>query len=393
MLIAKAIRISPNIFDKLLISLGITHYIGKMPAIYLDYNATAPLRPEARDAMIRAMEQTGNPSSIHGYGRAARKIVEDARADVAALTGVKPMQVIFNGGATEGNNTILSGFKNQRVLIGAAEHPSILEAMPDAIKIPLKPDGLIDMNAYADALKDGAALVSVQYVNSETGVIQPIKYIAAFAKQHGAMMHTDAVQAAGRINIDFKDLGVDYLTLSAHKFGGPQGVGALIFRETLQVPNLLKGGGQERRQRAGTENVAGIAGFGAAAKAALADLGTYQNLAHLRDKLESALRTARGDVVIYGETAPRVANTSDVGLTGVPAETQLMAMDLAGVAVSSGSACSSGTLKPSHVLMAMRASEADAKSALRFSLGWATTEADIDKAIAAWIDMANRTTK
>lgn len=393
MLIAKPIRISPNISDKLLISLGITHYIGKMPSIYLDYNATAPLRPEARDDMIRAMEQTGNPSSIHGYGRAARKLIEDARAHVASLTGVKPMQVIFNGGATEGNNTILSGFKGQRVLVGAAEHPSILEAMPDAIKIPLTRDGLIDMEAYADFIKDGAALVSVQYVNSETGVIQPIKAIAALAKQHGAMMHTDAVQAAGRIAIDFHDLGVDYLTLSAHKFGGPQGVGALIFRETLQVPNLLKGGGQERRQRAGTENVVAIAGFGAAAKTALTTLADYQKLGALRDKLESALRAARNDAVIYGESAPRVANTADIGLNGVPAETQLMAMDLAGVAVSSGSACSSGTLKPSHVLMAMGASETDAKSALRFSLGWATTEADIDKAIAAWVDMANRTAK
>lgn len=364
-----------------------------MTAIYLDYNATAPLRPEAREAMIAALDQVGNASSIHRYGRAARKIVEDARAYVAALAGVKPMQVIFNAGATEGNNTILSGYKNARVLVGAAEHPSILEAMPDAVKIPMTRDGVIDMDAYAHLIKDGAALVSVQYVNSETGVIQPIKDIAALARQHGAMTHTDAVQAAGRIAIDFKDLGVDYLTLSAHKFGGPQGVGALIFREGLQVPNLLKGGGQERRQRAGTENVAGIAGFGAAAKAALADLDTYQQIVALRDKLESALRAARNDIIIYGESAPRVANTSDVGLAGVPAETQLMAMDLAGVAVSSGSACSSGTLKPSHVLMAMGANETDAKSALRFSLGWATTEADIDKAIAAWIDMANRTAK
>lgn len=360
-----------------------------MPAIYLDYNATAPLRPEAKDALIHALDQAGNASSIHFHGRAARKLVEDARAQVAALAGVRPMQVIFNAGATEGNNTILSGFQGRPVLIGAAEHPSILEAVPDAVKIPLQADGLIDMEAYANLIKDGAALVSVQLVNSETGVIQPVKEIAALAKQHGAMIHTDAVQAAGRIAIDFHDLGVDYLTLSAHKFGGPQGVGALIFREGLQVPNLLKGGGQERRQRAGTENVAGIAGFGAAAKAAMAGLDDYRTLSILRDRLESALRAANNHVVIYGENAPRVANTSDIGLAGVPAETQLMAMDLAGVCVSSGSACSSGTLKPSHVLLAMGADEAAARSALRFSLGWATTEADIEHAIDAYKTMLN----
>ena len=363
-----------------------------MNPVYLDYNATAPLRIDAREALVSALSHTGNASSVHTFGRKARKMVEDARAQVAALTGVKSLQVIFNGGATEGNNTILSGYKNQRVLVSATEHPSILEAMPDAIKIPVLHNGLLDMDAYAALLQDGAALVSVQYVNSETGVIQPIAQIAALAKQHGAMMHTDAVQAAGRIAIDFTDLGVDYLTLSAHKFGGPQGIGALIFREGLQVPNFMKGGGQERRQRAGTENIAAIAGFGAAAVTALSELDAYQRLAALRDKLEQSLRAARNDIIVYGDTAPRVVNTAYIGLPGVSAETQLMAMDLAGVAVSSGSACSSGTFKPSHVLAAMGADEFAAKSALRFSLGWATTEADIARAIDAWNDMANRTT-
>ncbi len=365
-----------------------------MSAIYLDYNATAKPRPEAVAAMVRILSETGNASSVHKFGRTARKTVEDARAHVAALTGVKSLQVIFNGGATEGNNTILSGYAGQRVLVSATEHPSILEAMPGAIKIPVRADGLLDMRAYEALLTQApCALVSVQYVNSETGVIQPIAEISSLAKQHGAMMHTDAVQAAGRIAIDFKALGVDYLTLSAHKFGGPQGIGALIFREGLQVPNFIKGGGQERRQRAGTENVAGIAGFGAAAALALQELPSYQSLATLRDHLEAALRAAHGDIIIYGEAAPRVVNTAYIGLPGVSAETQLMAMDLAGVAVSSGSACSSGTFKPSHVLAAMGADEFAAKSALRFSLGWATTQADIDRAVAAWIDMANRTKK
>ncbi len=362
-----------------------------MNPVYLDYNATAPLREEAREALVSALSHTGNASSVHAFGRKARKMVEDARAHVAALCGVKSLQVIFNGGATEGNNTILSGYKNRRVLVSATEHPSILEAMPDAVKIPVTRNGLLDMAAYETLLKDGAALVSVQYVNSETGVIQQIKEISALARQHGAMMHTDAVQAAGRIAIHFTDLGVDYLTLSAHKFGGPQGIGALIFREGLQVPNFMKGGGQERRQRAGTENIAAIAGFGAAAATALRELDHYQRIKALRDTLEHALRAARNDIIVYGDTAPRVANTAYIGLPGVSAETQLMAMDLAGVAVSSGSACSSGTFKPSHVLAAMGADEVAAKSALRFSLGWATTDADIDRAIAAWTDMAHRT--
>lgn len=366
-----------------------------MKPVYLDYNATTPLRTQARNAMVQALDHTGNASSVHGFGRGARKIVEDARAHIGALAGVQPMQVIFNSGATEGNNTVLSGFTDKRVLVSATEHPSGLAPAPHAQHIPVTPDGLVDLNILEDMLKaDDTALVSVQYVNSETGVIQPITKIAALARQYGAMVHTDAVQAAGRIALDFKGLGVDYMTISGHKFGGPHGAGALIFREGLQVPNFMKGGGQERRQRAGTENVAAIAGFGAAAKAALEELDSYApKIGALRDKLEQSLRAARNDVIIYGESAPRVSNTANIGLSGVSAETQLMAMDLAGIAVSSGSACSSGAFKASHVLTAMGVDEQNAKSALRFSIGWATTEADIDRAIDAWIDMANRTTQ
>lgn len=366
-----------------------------MEPVYLDYNATAVLRPEARDIMGRALDHTGNASSVHGFGRAARKFVEDARAHIATLTGVQPMQVIFNAGATEGNNTILSGFANRRVLVGATEHPSGLAPCAHAETIPVTKDGLIDLNALEKIINTGEApaLVSVQLVNSETGVIQPIKDIAALVKKSGALMHTDAVQAAGRITLDFKDLGVDYMSLSAHKMAGPQGAGAIIFREGLHVPNLMKGGGQERRQRAGTENVAAIAGFGMAAKIARDELTAYQKIGALRDRLESALKQECPDITIYGENAPRVVNTANIGLPGVPAETQLMAMDLAGVAVSSGSACSSGAFKASHVLAAMGADENAAKSALRFSLGWATTDADIDRAIAAWIDMAKRAKK
>lgn len=365
-----------------------------MRRIYLDYNATTPIRPEAIASASDAMRVTGNASSIHGFGREARKIVEDARAEIAALVNVRPAQVIFNSGATEGNNTILSGYQDKNILILATEHPSVIEAAPKADKIPVTKDGLIDLGKFETMLRVAKTdLVCVQLVNSETGVIQPIAQIAALVHEHGAKLHCDAVQAAGRIALDFKSLDVDYLTLSAHKFGGPQGVGALIFREGLQMPKFMRGGGQEKRQRAGTENVAGIAGFGTAAKIAANELTHYQaNTKALQAKLESALMAA-GNTVIAGGNAPRVANTTNVVIQGVPAETGLMAMDLEGVAVSSGSACSSGTFKPSHVLGAMGFGADDAKSALRFSTGWATTADDLDEAIHAFEKIIQRLRK
>ncbi|PZQ46401.1 MAG: cysteine desulfurase [Micavibrio aeruginosavorus] len=363
-----------------------------MARIYLDYNATAPIRPEVIARVGEAMRVAGNASSIHGDGRSARKIIEDARSEVAALVGVQPAQVIFNSGATEGNNTILSGYKDKRVLILAAEHPSVLEAAPFAQKIPVTKDGAIDLDAFEKLLP--ADLVCVQLVNSETGVIQPLAEVSALCKKHGALLLCDAVQAAGRIALDFTSLGADYMTLSAHKFGGPQGVGALIFRTGLQIPKFLHGGGQEKRQRAGTENIAGIAGMGAAAKIAAAEIAAYQTRTKsLQAKLESALKTIANDLVITGENAPRVSNTTNVIIPHVSAETMLMALDLEGVSASSGSACSSGTFKPSHVLTVMGYSEAEAKSALRFSTGWATTEAEIDAALDALRKVLTRVRK
>lgn len=363
-----------------------------MRRIYLDYNATAPIRAEVIASAGDAMRFVGNASSIHGFGREARKIVEDARAEVAALVKVRPAQVIFNGGATEGNNTILSGYQDKNILISAIEHPSVIEAAPNADKIPVTKDGVIDLAKLETILNNAAIdLVCVQLVNSETGVIQPIAQIAALLKDRGAKLHVDAVQAAGRIDIDFKALGCDTLSLSAHKFGGPQGVGAIIFREGLQLPKLLRGGGQEKRQRAGTENVAGIAGFGTAAKLALMELGSYQtHTKALQTKLESGLKKMANDLVIAGENAPRVPNTTCAIIPNVPAETALMSMDLEGVAVSSGSACSSGTFKPSHVLEAMGFGETGSKSALRFSCGWATTADEIDEALAAYARVITR---
>lgn len=361
--------------------------------IYLDYNATCPIFPEAIKAAADAMAHTGNASSIHADGRAARKIVEDSREQVAKLAGVRAAQIIFNSGATEGNNTILSGFAEKLVLLSPVEHPSVLEATPTTTEfLPLKSDGTIDLDKFEVVMETSApALVCVQLVNSETGIIQPVADIARIAKAKGALVLCDAVQAAGRIAIDFKSLGADYLTLSAHKFGGPQGIGALVFREGLQMPKFMRGGGQEKRQRAGTENVAAIAGFAAASARALENLDAYQTRCKgFQAKLESALKAAVNDLVIVGENAPRVANTTDVILPGASAETQLMAMDLEGVAVSSGSACSSGTFKPSHVLASMGYNADEAKSALRFSTGWATTDADIDDAIQAYKKIIQR---
>ncbi len=365
-----------------------------MRRIYMDYNATAPVRPEVISSVSDALLETGNASSIHGFGRNARKLVEDAREEVSKLVDVRSTQVIFNSGATEGNNTILSGYQDKKVFISSIEHPSIIEAAPNAQKIPVTKDGVIDIEAFKKMLSEKPTLVCVQLVNSETGAIQPVAEISKLAKDAGALVLCDAVQAAGRLEIDFKALGVDYVTLSAHKFGGPQGTGALIFREGLQIPKFLRGGGQEKRQRAGTENVACIAGMGVAAKLAKADLAQFQTHTKLfQTKLESALRSVANDLIIVAENALRVSNTTNIILPDVSAETGVMAMDLEGIAVSSGSACSSGTFKPSHVLNAMGYSEKQAGCALRFSTGWATTSADIDETLAAFTRITARLKK
>ena len=363
-----------------------------MDRTYLDYNATAPMRPATRDAIVDALGETGNAASVHAHGRAARKRVEDARAQVAALAHVRPQQVIFNSGATEANNTVMLGMEGRRVLVSAIEHLSVLEAAPHAEKIPVTADGVIDMDAFRKMLGSGTppALVSVMMVNSETGAIQPVKEIAKLAKEAGALMHTDAVQAMGRMDVDLKDLGVDMMSVSSHKIGGPQGVGAIIFRETQLLPKLMKGGTQEMHQRAGTQNVAGIAGFGHAAAATLNELPGYARITALRDDLEKRLRAAANDITVHAGNAPRVGNTTNIGLPGISAETQLMALDLEGISVSAGSACSAGSYKPSYVLAAMGADEDGARSALRISLGWATTSADIDRFIAAWTTMRDR---
>ncbi|MFC7334457.1 cysteine desulfurase family protein [Rhodocista pekingensis] len=359
--------------------------------VYLDWNATAPLRPEARAAMLAALEEVGNPSSVHGFGRRARRRVEEGRLCVAALVGASPEQVVFTGGGTEANALALRTPAACR-LVSAVEHVSVLDAAPDAGRIPVNADGRVDPAALAVLLEaaPGPVLVSVQAANNETGVIQPVAEIATLVRARGGFLHVDAAQAAGRLPLDLRTLGAHLLTLSAHKLGGPQGVGALVVADGVPLEPLLRGGGQERRRRAGTENVAGIAGFGAAAQAAGQDLGFYDTLARRRDALETRLLASVPQARSFGSGVPRLGNTLCLALPGVPAETQLMALDLAGIAVSSGAACSSGKVHASHVLRAMGVADDLAAGAIRVSAGWLTTEAELDRFAEAWLLLARQ---
>jgi cysteine desulfurase len=340
------------------------------------------------------MERYGNPSSVHRYGRIARRHIEEARASVAALVGVKPAQVIFTSGGTEANAMFLSGVSAATIITSAIEHDSILANSASAIRLPVLQSGIVDLDKTENILKNALrrAAVSVMMVNNETGVIQPVSEIAAIAKHYGHVMHTDAVQAAGRLAIDFASLGVNAMTLSAHKIGGPQGMGALIVDEKLVLNPLLNGGGQEMNRRPGTENVAGIVGFGVAARLAVDDLLEMPNIQIMRDSLQLELAALGcNDVSVIGCVAPRVANTLCIAIRNVPNETQVMAMDLAGVAISAGSACSSGKVRVSHVLREMHYADDIAGSALRISLGWNTTEKDVQHCADAWRTMYSRT--
>jgi cysteine desulfurase len=369
-----------------------------MTRAYLDHNATAPLRPEARAAMLAALDAVGNASSVHGEGRAARKRVEAARGEVAALVGGDARNVTFTGGGTEANVTVLTPAWTlagrplglERLLVSAVEHVSVLAGgrfPADRIEaVPVDGDGVVRLDALKEMLeKPGKALVSVMLANNETGVIQPVADVAKLARSAGALVHSDAIQAAGRMPVDIAALGVDVLTLSAHKIGGPQGAGAIVTAGgALAFAPLLAGGGQERRNRAGTENVASIAGFGAAAEAARAGLDRGTTLAALRDELAGIIRESGVKVTVFGENVPRLPQTLCLGIEGISAETLVIALDLEGVAVSSGSACSSGKVAPSHVLAAMGVPPRLAKGAIRLSLGWDSAPEDIHLFSTAW---------
>ena len=378
--------------------------------IYLDWNATAPLRPAARAAMLAALDQLGNPSSVHAEGRAARHLVETAREQVAALVGADAGNVVFTSGGTEANGLALGPAIERpgdrqlldRLLVSAIEHPSVASggrfAREKIEEIPVTSQGIVDLSALEARLRELATagqrlLVSIMHANNETGVLQPVAAAAAMVHASGGLLHVDAVQTAGRIPCDINALGADLLVISGHKLGGPQGVGALVrSSQALHLADpLIKGGGQERGGRAGTENVAAIAGFGAAAGAAAAALGADGVLVRaLRERLEAGLMAVAANTVIFGSGAERLPNTTLFALPGLKAETVLMALDLDGIAASSGSACSSGKVTASRVVKAMGVAPELGIGAVRLSLGRDTTETEIDRFISAWRKLVSR---
>lgn len=369
--------------------------------VYLDWNATTPLRREAKEAMASAWDLVGNPSSVHAEGRQARRLVEDARRAVARGVGALPRNVIFTSGGTEANALALSpglrtssGRAAERLLVSAIEHASVLMGgrfAGDSIgTVAVTRSGVLDLDGLAAALEGGRpALVSVMLANNETGAVQPVEQAAEMVHAAGGVLHVDAIQAFGKISFNLKSLGADLITLSAHKIGGPKGVGAVILADGVQgLAPLLRGGGQELGHRAGTENVAAIAGFGAAVQAAAGALDSYPGrLEMLRNRLEKGLRETPG-LVIFTDEVTRVPNTTLFTVPGLRAETAVIGFDLAGIAVSSGSACSSGKVQRSYVLDAMGFGAEFANGAVRLSMGWSTTDADIDRCLEAWRKLA-----
>ncbi len=352
------------------------------PALYLDANATEPLRPAARAAALAAMDLGGNPSSVHAAGRAARRLLEEAREALAARFGARPQDVVFTSGGTEANALALRGLAaGRRLLVGATEHPAVRAAAPDAGLLPVLADGTLDLAALAAALAAGPpALVALMAANNETGVLHPLEAAAALCRQHGALLHVDAVQAAGRVPVTL--LG-DSLAVSGHKLGGPPGAGALLLRPGLDLAPLIAGGGQERGRRGGTEALPAIAGMAAAL--AEATPAAAARLAVLRDAIEAGAHGAQ----VAGAGAPRLPNTSSLVLPGVAAETQVIALDLAGMRVSAGAACSSGKVGRSPVLDAMGLGEA-AGCGIRVSLPWNAPEDTAERFLAAWAAMRDR---
>ena len=359
--------------------------------IYLDYNATTPVLPEVCSAVAACLPMFGNPSSIHQRGREARALVETARDSVAELTGVSAQGVVFTSGGTEANGLALQGLmasgRCKSILASAVEHPSVLAYVADEDRIPVDSNGQIELSALDEALhrREGPVLVSVMFANNETGVIQPISAVVDLARSYDALIHCDAVQAPGKVEINIPNLGVDAVSVSAHKFGGLKGAGALVFNDDLALSARIAGGGQERGRRAGTENVLGIVGFGMAAKCYTGETDEIQRIKSLRDQLELKIREGVAGVIILGSDVERLGNTTCALVPGISSEHQLMKLDLANIAVSSGSACSSGKVAPSHVLQAMNISNDDAKCAIRISLGRNNTEADVDRFLEVWL--------
>ena len=359
---------------------------------YLDFNATAPARPEVIDAVAGAMRDLGNASSVHTEGRSARGRVEKARAKVASLVGATADSVVFTASGTESNNQALRAADCERIIVSAIEHESVLQARSDAVICPVRPDGLVDLEVLECLLAQSnvSTIVSVMLANNETGIIQPVREAAQLAHAAGALFHCDAVQAAGKIPVDMVSLNVDSMALSAHKVGGPQGVGALIYRKPSAIQRLIHGGGQESGLRAGTENVPGIVGYGVAAESALAGLGSFRKLEALRDELERRVLQIEPSVKIFGKGLARLPNTSKFATQELTSELQVMGLDLDGVSISAGSACSAGRIETPYVLAAMGVPEKFGLCAIRVSLGWTSTADDIDRFIVAWKKLHNR---
>ncbi|WP_028879787.1 cysteine desulfurase family protein [Terasakiella pusilla] len=355
-----------------------------MKTVYMDYNATAPMLPSVRRAMVDAFDLIGNPSSVHKVGREARAKMEEARDRVAALVNATRDGVIFTSGGTEADYLALNGVDVQRVLVSPTEHAAVLNARADVEPLKVDANGLVDIEYLKATLDERPTLVSVMAANNETGVLQPVKEICEIAHAAGALVHCDAVQAVTKEPFDMQENGVDLVSLSAHKIGGPKGVGALVKRDGLVLNGVQKGGGQEKSLRGGTENLIGIIGFGVAA----AEKFDFSGVLALRNELEEQI--SESGARVFGADVDRLPNTSCFAVAGLTSERQVMALDLAGVMVSAGSACSSGTVKASHVLKAMAVEDEYANCAIRVSLGWETTKEDIETFVQAWSKLVAR---
>ena len=366
--------------------------------IYLDHNATTPVAPPVADATARALRDVfGNPSSVHAYGQEAKTALDEARSAVARLIGAEPTEIVFTSGGSESNNLAIRGVAEaaagagrRRLVVGAIEHEAVLRTLKaldgngrTSALVGVDERGLVTPEKLAEALSDDTALVSVMHANNEIGTIQPVAELAALAHERGALVHTDAVQSVGKIPVDVRGLGVDLLSLSGHKFNGPKGAGALWIRRGTRLHAQMTGGRQERNRRAGTENLPAIVGLGAAARRLLETRGQgADDVTGLRNRLEAGILAAVPGTAVNGGGSPRVGNTSNISFHGVEAESLLIALDLEGIAVSTGSACSSGTLEPSHVLRAMGFSPHRAQNSIRFSLGLGNTADDVDRVLA-----------
>ena len=364
-------------------------------SIYLDYNATTPLRAEVKAELLDALGEPNNPSSIHSLGRSARRRLEKSRCQIATLINSSPENVIFTSGGTEANNLALRGGQYTDIIVSSIEHEAVLAAAVNAKKISVDKNGVVILSELENAIADinGECLVSIMWANNETGVIQPIKEIVEIASKYGARVHSDSVQALGKIPINFKESGLSMMSISAHKIGGPTGIGALVVADGVELKPALVGGGQEKGRRSGTENILGAIGFGKASELVAQNPAENKRIQNLRDLFEAKLSKCVPKVNVLSQNAPRLGNTSAIVMPGVSAETQVMGFDLEGICLSAGAACSSGKVKRSHVVEAMKIGDEPTTNTVRVSLGWGTTELEIDFLIDSWLKIYRRANK